>query len=382
MSVNPDRVSSRPATSTRPFFSVVVPVHNGEATLAQCLSALRGSRYSDFELLVVDDGSTDGSVRIAEEAGARVLHTGAQKGPAAARNLGAARAVGEFLLFIDADCGVGSQTIAEAAAILCQDPGLDALFGSYDDRPSAPGLVARFKNLQHHYVHQHGADEAGTFWAGCGAMRRSVFLRLGGFDEARYPRPSIEDIELGYRLTAVGGRIRLAKDVQVKHHKAWSLAELLRTDLLHRGIPWIVLLAQTGRSGSDLNLQWRGRLSVVVAVLAVLGLLTGPMTDWGWALAAVSAILLVLLNVGFYRLLSSRGGLALLCVGMGLHWLYQLNCALAFAVGRSIVWKNRVLPGTSGESERSGSQIAGQASQQCQDHEVGDCAHQEEAEPG
>lgn len=342
MRIDHYRESSAPSIHESPFFSVVVPVYNGESTLAACLSALLESRFSDFELLVVDDGSTDNSVEIAETAAARVLHTGGRKGPAAARNLGAARAVGEFLLFIDADCSVNPETMSVAAEILQQAPEVDALFGSYDDQPSATGRVARFKNLQHHFVHQHGAEDAATFWAGCGAIRRTEFVRLGGFDEARFARPSIEDIELGYRLTGSGGRIRLAKEVQVKHHKAWTLAEVLRTDLLDRGIPWTVLLTEAGRSGSELNLQWRGRLSVVAALLVLFGLVVAPAFPWGWMIAAVAASTLALLNLGFYRLLAVRGGFSLLGVGVVLHWVYQLNCALAFAVGKLIAWRNRL----------------------------------------
>ena len=98
--------------------------------------------------------------------------------------------------------------------------GSPAVFGSYDDAPAAAGLVARYKNLYHHYVHQRSGASAQSFWAGCGAVRRSAFLAVGGFDEERYPRPSIEDIELGYRLTDAGYRIRFRPDLMVKHLKA------------------------------------------------------------------------------------------------------------------------------------------------------------------
>ena len=63
------------------------------------------------------------------------------------------------------------------------EPDLDALIGSYDDEPAAPGFVSQYKNLLQHYVHQHGRKEATTFWSGCGAIRRELFLAIGGFDE-------------------------------------------------------------------------------------------------------------------------------------------------------------------------------------------------------
>ena len=73
--------------------------------------------------------------------------------------------------------------------------------------------------------------------AGCGVVRRSAFLALGGFDTVTYRRPSIEDIDLGYRIKKAGGRIRVAKDVQVKHYKAWNLVNLIKTDVLIAAYP-------------------------------------------------------------------------------------------------------------------------------------------------
>jgi len=79
---------------TTPFFSVIIPVYNGMATLRRCLVAVQQSTFTDWELIVVDDGSTDGSGPLAAEFGAMVLHTAGQQGPAAARNLGAQAARG------------------------------------------------------------------------------------------------------------------------------------------------------------------------------------------------------------------------------------------------------------------------------------------------
>src|SRR5436309_3930099 len=166
----------------RPFLSVIVPVHNGGEVFARCLTGLARSTFRDFELIVVDDGSTDGSATLAEHFGARVLHTGGKHGPGAARNLGARLARGEYVYFVDADCEVYPVTLSQVAEILRSDSTLEALFGSYDDEPSAGNLIAQYKNLFHHYMHQTSKEQASTFWAGCGAVRRSTFLALGGFD--------------------------------------------------------------------------------------------------------------------------------------------------------------------------------------------------------
>jgi glycosyltransferase involved in cell wall biosynthesis len=318
---------------TAPLFSVVVPVLDGGVTFERCLAALAASDFRDYELLVVDDGSRDGSAEAARRHASAVLATEGRAGPAAARNLGARRARGKYLFFLDADCEVLPTTLARAAAAFGADPGLTALFGSYDDAPAAPGLVARYRNLLHHWVHQQGSEEASTFWAGCGVVRRDVFLELGGFDARRYARPSIEDIELGYRLVAAGHRIRLDKALQVKHHKAWRLVDVLRTDIRDRALPWTRLLLERGRLGGDLNVDRTGRASAALAWLLAgtgIGAIVEPRLGW---VAAGAALALLVVNRAFYRFLRARHGGWFAVRAVALHWLYYLYSAAAFAWG-------------------------------------------------
>jgi GT2 family glycosyltransferase len=138
---------------------------------------------------------------------------------------------------------------------------LTALFGSYDDAPAATNFLSQYKNLFHHYVHQIANEEASTFWGACGAIRREVFLKLGGFDES-YHQPCIEDIELGYRLKRAGYRIRLLKTLQVKHLKHWGVKSLLKTDFFQRALPWTELILRDRRLVNDLNLKTSSRVSV------------------------------------------------------------------------------------------------------------------------
>ncbi len=238
--------------SNLPSLSVIVPVRDGGAAFQRCLAALAAARRPDHELIVVDDGSRDESRAWAAAAGARVLTTPRPgSGPAAARNLGAAQAAGALLFFCDADVEIRPETLTHVVTALAADPGLAALFGSYDDAPGDPGFISQYKNLMHHYVHQHAREQASTFWSGCGAIRRAAFVRCGGFS-ARYGFPSIEDIELGVRLTSAGERVRLDKTLQVKHLKRWTLAGLLRSDILARGVPWTRLILRQGRAPNDL----------------------------------------------------------------------------------------------------------------------------------
>ncbi|WP_321474708.1 glycosyltransferase family A protein [uncultured Paludibaculum sp.] len=255
-----------------PRLTVVIPVHNGSAFLQQGLAAMAASGVRPFELIVVDDGSTDDSAAVAERHGARVLRTTKQAGPAHARNLGARSAQGDVLFFLDADVCVHSDTIGLVTDAF-SDPSLDALIGSYDDNPAEPDFLSQYKNLMHCFVHHTAQSEACTFWSGCGAIRRDVFFEYSGFDES-YNRPAIEDIELGYRLAEAGKRMVLDRNVQVKHLKHWSFWGLLKTDILDRGIPWTELILRDKRMPNDLNIQLSQRVSVaLVYVLTLFGML-------------------------------------------------------------------------------------------------------------
>jgi glycosyltransferase involved in cell wall biosynthesis len=154
--------------------SVIVPVHNGGENLRRCLQGVAAATRPPDETIVVDDGSTDGSAADAAALSARVVTTAAgPRGPAYARNRGAEAATGDVLVFVDADVVVHRDALARLETVLAGEPDVAALFGSYDDEPRARSAVSLYKNLLHHYVHQHGEREAGTFWAGCGAVRRS-----------------------------------------------------------------------------------------------------------------------------------------------------------------------------------------------------------------
>jgi len=320
-----------------PFFSIIVPVLNGGDSFARCLQSVQASAFTDRELIVVDDGSSDRSVEIARSFGARLLETGVRSGPGAARNLGAKQAAGRHLFFLDADCELAPEALSIAAKTLIDRPQIDALFGSYDDAPLAVNFISQYKNLMHHFVHQSSREDAHTFWAGCGAIRRERFGQLGGFDARRYPRPSIEDIELGYRLKRLGGQIRLEKSMQVKHLKRWTFRSLLRSDVLDRGVPWTQLILESGQGLPDLNLQLRNRLSALT-VVALLGLIPLAFFNRGALLGILLAVIvLIWLNRGLYAFYYRKRGLRFALRALPMHWFFYLNNFLAFGLG-TLAW--------------------------------------------
>ncbi len=328
--------TSLPGKGTLPMseasISVIVPVHDGGQAFCNCLLALTTTEPAPGEIIVVTDGDTDHSRAIAETFGVRVLNTSTRVGPAQARNLGACAAQGDILFFLDADVLVPPDIIAQVRVLFGQEPDLTAVFGSYDDEPAEGNFVSQYKNLFHHYVHQTSRQEASTFWAGCGAIYRNAFLSVGGFD-ANYDRPAIEDIELGYRLTRAGYRIRLGKTLQVKHLKRWTALSLLKTDFFCRALPWTDLILRDHRFINDLNLQYNSRISVALT----LGFLCAILGAWWWneflPAAAVALLLLLALNLPLYHFFLHQRGLWFTLRAIPWHWLYYFYSGLAFALG-------------------------------------------------
>lgn len=320
--------------------SVIVPVHNAHGTLADCLAGLRRSSRVPDQVIVVDDGSTDDSMQIACSWGATLVSTpqARPRGAAWARNRGVDTASGDVLVFIDADVVVHTDTLARMVAEFEEAPTLSALFGSYDEQPLCTDIPSRFKNLLHHYVHQHGKRAASSFWTGCGAVKRGAFLTLGGFDES-YARPSIEDIELGVRLYRAGCEIRLCPEIQATHLKRWTLLNLWHTDIFARAVPWTRLVLRDAHLPDDLNLGWRSRVSALCswgALLAAGGAALAPLGALASGYAGAGALacltLSTLLNADLHRFFLRRGGVRLLMGAWLLHHIYLLYGSAVFGV--------------------------------------------------
>ncbi len=309
--------------------SVIIPVHRGGPILRRCLLSLSQARPGPQEIIVVIDGHDPSSAEAAAEFGARVLTLAERGGPARARNVGGAAAKGDILFFVDADVTIPDDAMNRVEAAFRADPDLSAAFGSYDDSPAADNFFSQFKNLFHHYVHQRSRPEASTFWAACGAMRRGVFMASGGFDET-YRRASIEDIELGYRLTRAGHRIKLQKDLQVKHLKRWTFASLLATDFFQRALPWSELILRRGGFINDLNLNQASQVSVVLACILAICLIASFWWPRALVIAGASAASLAAINVRLYFFFWRKRGPFFTSGAVAWHWFYYLYSGLAF----------------------------------------------------
>lgn len=315
-----------------PSITVIVPAYNAATILTQVLLPLIEFRDNGdvLEVIVVDDRSTDSTVALAEELGAKVLTTPTNGGPGVARNVGAEQAEGNILWFVDSDVVVHPESVTPISEAF-KDRNLGAIFGSYDDTPQSTAWFSQYKNLLHHFHHQRGNVDAKTFWAGCGAVRKSVFHDVGGFDTQLYRVPSIEDIELGYRISNAGHRIELNPKILCKHLKHWTIPNAIKTDVFKRALPWARLMIAREGLGNDLNTSIAERLRAVLALIFVLSVLGIPLRPDIWPVAASATILVFLANFSLFRLFYFRGGFFMAVAGMLYHQFYYIYSASVFA---------------------------------------------------
>lgn len=326
--------------SDHSLLSVIMPAHNAAGLLPRTLGSLQTSDLprDRWELVVVDDGSDDETSLIAARyADTVVTLPGKAHGPAYARNRGFEVTRGDIIVFIDADCVVHTDTLSRFATLFAEQPDLGAAFGSYDDKPPAPGIMSQYRNLIHHHVHHRNAGNVETFWAGAGAMRREVFAEAGMYDEWHYRKPQIEDIELGSRIRRLGRRILLDPSIQVTHLKKWTLRAVIRTDLRDRGIPWARLLMHRGAmlSTGTLNLRWSEKLNTVLVWLAFALLVSAPLL-WSllpvWLATGCLAMVLVM-NLPLWLFFARVRGPVFAVLVMPAHLMYYLLNGISFGVG-------------------------------------------------
>lgn len=204
-----------------PQYSIIIPAYNARRTLAACLNALQQQTVPPAlrEIIVIDDGSTDGTGQLAAQLGAKVLYQAQNGGQAAARNVGIRQAQGDIICFTDADCEPQPDWLAQLTAPLHANPAISAVKGVYRTRQKA--LTARFVQAEYEEKYERLRRFARISFVDTysAAYRRAVLLEVGGFDE-RFP--VAEDRELSYRVAAAGHEMVFQPQAVVFHLHASS----------------------------------------------------------------------------------------------------------------------------------------------------------------
>jgi glycosyltransferase involved in cell wall biosynthesis len=284
--------------------SVIIPTYNSAGSLARCLAALRRQKTeAPYEVIVVDDGSTDDTGEVCRGFEARYLRQD-NSGPAVARNLGVSEARGEIVLFTDADCEPEPDWLAEMLAPF-GDLEVVAVKGAYRSRQ--PELVARLVQLEYEDKYRRLSrfryiDFIDTYSA---AYRRDVFVRYGGFDE-RYRTASVEDQELSFRLAEGGLKMAFNPRAIVWHTHVRGLAAYLRKKYKIGYWKSLLLRRHPGRVKGDTHTPASLKLQVALVPAILAGLVGGLLHPALWTASGAALLASLASSLPFVRFAWSR----------------------------------------------------------------------------
>lgn len=199
---------------------MVIPVFNASSHIRECLDCVFSSEFKEFEIVLVDDGSTDDTLTKISPFSCRVLENETNLGAAASRNRGAKEAKAGIVLFIDSDVLIPPDLLGRVWKFFEEYPKVSVLQGRYGDKPYYQNLLSQYK----HYIFSfRGLVQGQTYvryiHTACAAMRKDVFLKFQ-FDEKLRRR---EDIEYGLRLSKNGYLIFADSTLVVGHKRKYDL---------------------------------------------------------------------------------------------------------------------------------------------------------------
>ncbi|MDI6765257.1 MAG: glycosyltransferase family 2 protein, partial [Bacteroidota bacterium] len=139
-------MSTNPISTYNPLVSVIIPVKNSSKTLSQCLRSIKRSYYKNYEIIVVDDRSTDNSIEIGKAYSCTVIQVKEGNGANNARNVGSSSAKGDILMFVDSDIVIGRETMLGIVESL-EENHTDAVVGIYTAKHRNESFVSQYKNL-------------------------------------------------------------------------------------------------------------------------------------------------------------------------------------------------------------------------------------------
>jgi hypothetical protein len=215
-----------------PFFSVITPVYNRAALLREMLASVAAQRFEDFEVLLVDDGSTDDTVHAAQASGVRteVLRQD-NRGPGAARNLGLQRATGEYVAFLDSDDVWFPWTLGTYADVLQATRKPSFLAGKpLRFRDTSELSAAQEKPSEHLEFEDYLASGDEWRWWGASSFvaRRESLVACGGFTEEPI---NGEDADLALKLGTARTFVQITGPVTFgyREHATNVTANMART---------------------------------------------------------------------------------------------------------------------------------------------------------
>jgi len=331
-----------------PKFSIIIPLYNSSLTIKDCLDAVLNLDYSkeDYDVTVVDDASTDNSAEIASGFPFRLIKSGSNNGPAAARNIGAKQAKGDFLFFLDADVVLPKNCLKLAEDCL-KEKNRKVFFASFSRQMRYQNASSQYKNLYLCYYYLKQKERTHTLDTSFAFVSRDLFEEVKGFDVM--PKKFGEDIDLGMRLTKMGHHIEINKEIEAEHLKKYNFKKLMKTDY-RRGKEISRLFLKnffkkekkekSFFSMRPLNIYFNMPISFLISALAIATIISYKIFIFPLVLVIS---FFVGINCGFWFYLFKANGFFFLLKALFITFADSLAMGLGTAVSLFAVLKEKVI---------------------------------------
>ncbi len=202
--------------SKSPTISVIIPCYNEEKYIGACLESVFASTYKDIEVIVIDDASTDSTVKIAELFPCKIMKLDKNSGVANAKNIGISQAKSEIMYILDADAVIERHSLEKVHELLTRNQALSGVNGFWSHRPLNKGLFPQYQALDMYFRMASQLKTGYSFYWGNGsAIRKTVFLKSGGFNTS-YLGAGCEDYEITFRIPKEE-KFLVSPDVEIYH---------------------------------------------------------------------------------------------------------------------------------------------------------------------
>ncbi len=320
-----------------PLISIIMPVYNGASFIEQALRGIRNSSFQDYELIIIDDCSTDSTSDIIKKYKPHIhIRNDKNQGPFVSRNIGVEHARGKIIVFTDADIEFKKDTLQKICYSMVNGDTL-CLIGLYTLATLHKNIATVYKNSWIRYSYLTSPDNASWFFTAIGAVDRDVWDRHEGFHSS-FNNDQGGDLAFGKRLVNNGISIKLDKTLEVKHLKKFSLVSLLRNDF-RRAYAYTHLLGYVRNSVTTVarkgfsNIYPRFLIATLLSGLMLLCFVLGCVSYVSLIPAGILFFMFLFVKRGFLRYLATNISVifSLACIPVML--LDHLACGFGVAWG-------------------------------------------------
>lgn len=241
------------------YISVVIPNYNNAATIGKCLEAAFASRYSNFEVVVVDDHSEDNSIEIIKRFPCRLISLDKHCEASKARNTGALQSSGDIIFFTDSDCLLNEDTLSIINSTFSKVEPHTIVGGTYTKKPYDKGFFNLFQSLFVNYSETKNVNDPDYIAAHAMVIDRDTFRKSKGFPEEFLP--IIEDVEFTHRLKREGCVLVMNPEIQVRHIFNFSFYRSMK-NAVRKSKYWVMysmknkdLFTDSGSSSTELKVN-------------------------------------------------------------------------------------------------------------------------------